>query len=477
MIKKMSSRLFTVILFMFAITGLIFIIQAYFIQPKGVPLLKQKNSYPKHNAKSHIHEFSLSNGMRFFLIKDNRLPIVTHSIWYRVGSVDEAAHETGLAHYLEHLMFKGTNRYPDGQYSKIIAQNGGETNAFTSFDYTAYYVRIMRDKLPIIMDLEADRMKNLIFERETAITELSVVMEERKQRTDNNPEAKHSEKEFKALFGNTGYGHPIIGWKEILDTLTPEAALEYYKKNYSPSNAVVIITGDISNEDGEALAHKYYTDIPTSTHDIDASLQQRCRPRDIAQKPLQSRVDSIDNNVKTASLSVLYNTVRINQKFDNLVAMNILVNILGNGYNSRLYKTLVLDKQQAISTDADFLSLRYGGLLYINAIPRETVAFNKLEKLIEKEIYLLQHELVSEKELERAKTQLEAQTIYSRDNQFNYALQLGSLILTCHSLHDMENYVDTIHSITAQKVKEVAQQYILENYRIVGTLQNEQKHH
>jgi zinc protease len=205
-----------------------------------------------------IEEFALDNGMQVVVIPDRRAPVVTHSVWYRVGSADEAAGKSGLAHFLEHLMFKGTAKFPFGEFDKILERNGAQGNAFTTRDYTAYYQRIASDRLAIVMELEADRMQNLVLNDENVLPELSVVREERRQRTDNDPVSLLAEQVEAAMFSAHPYGRPVIGWMSDVAKLTRQDAMDFYRANYTPANAVLIVAGDVTPSQVKSLAEKYY---------------------------------------------------------------------------------------------------------------------------------------------------------------------------------------------------------------------------
>ena len=221
-------------------------------------------AFPARADLFNERTFTLSNGMKVIVVENRRAPVVTHMVWYKTGSIDDPAGKSGVAHLLEHMMFKGTKTVPDGEFSKIVARNGGEENAFTSYDYTAYYQNIARDRLELVMFLESDRMKNLRFDERDFAPELEVVREERLMRTENNPSALLAEKRNAALWGEHPYGRPVIGFRQELPTLTPADIRAFYKKHYTPDNAILVVAGDIDADELKPLAEKYYGRIPPS---------------------------------------------------------------------------------------------------------------------------------------------------------------------------------------------------------------------
>ena len=220
-----------------------------------------------------VTTFTLDNGLEAVVIEDNRAPVVVHMMWYKVGSADETSGKSGIAHFLEHLMFKGTETMEPGEFSRVVAANGGSDNAFTSYDYTAYFQRVASDRLELMMRMESDRMRNLVLDDEDMLTERDVVVEERAQRTDSNPGALFSEQRRAAQFLNHPYGRPIIGWRDEVAALTLQDALDFYALHYAPNNAVLVVAGDVDPDEVRALATQYYGRLPPSEN-----LPPRARP-------------------------------------------------------------------------------------------------------------------------------------------------------------------------------------------------------
>jgi zinc protease len=301
-----------------------------------------------------ISNYTLKNGLEVVVIPDHRTPVVTHMIWYRVGSADEDLGRSGLAHFLEHLMFKGTARNPKGKFSETLAVLGGQENAFTSQDYTAYFQRVAKEHLPSVMEFEADRMTGLVLTDDNVLPERDVVLEERRSRTDNDPGAQLAEAAQAALFVNHPYGKPIIGWEHEIRALNREQALEFYKRFYAPNNAILVVAGDVTGEQVKTLAEKFYGGIARRD-----DIKDRVRP--IEPEPrAHRRVSLADARVQQPSLSRNYLAPSYrNGKPGEAEAMDILAHILGSGSNSRLNRALVMDKAIAVSAGAYYSGTAY----------------------------------------------------------------------------------------------------------------------
>lgn len=396
--------------------------------------------------------FMLGNGMQVVVIPDNRAPVVTHMVWYRVGSADEPQGKAGIAHFLEHLMFKGTTKYPPGAFNRIIRENGGEDNAFTSKDYTAYFQRIAKDRLGLVMDLEADRMQNLVLKDENVLPELKVVEEERRERTDNDPSSLLGEQLDAITYLAHPYRKPVIGWMSEVNKLTREDALAFYKANYTPANAVLIVAGDVTKDEVKKLAEEHYGKL-ANTFAVTPRMRTR-EPDPIAPR----RVTLTDARaasplVQRSYLSVSYATAAKGEA----EALDVLAEALGGGSTSRLYKKLVVEKRLASYAGAWYSGdgLDSGSFgVYGSPVPG-----GKIE-LVEAEIDGVLDEAkangITEEELRRAKAKLIADTVYARDNQGRMARSFGSALTTGTTVEDVLEWPARIEAVTLADVKAAA---------------------
>ena len=297
---------------------------------------------PARALDVEVSDFKLANGMEVVVIPNHRAPVVTHMVWYRVGSADEVSGKSGLAHFLEHLMFKGTTKHPPGEFDRFIDINGGEGNAFTTRDYTAYFQRIASDRLALMMELEADRMQNLVLTDENVLPELDVVREERRERTDNDPSALLGEQIDAAMYTAHPYGKPVIGWMSEVAKLTKDDALAFYRAHYTPANAVLVVAGDATPEQVKVLAEKYYGVLKNTFTPI-ARLRTQ-EPEPIAAR----RVTLIDARAATPVVQRSYLAPSyFTSSGHEALALDLLADILGNGTQSRLYKNLVIEQKIA----------------------------------------------------------------------------------------------------------------------------------
>ncbi len=413
--------------------------------------------------------FTLDNGLQVVVVENRRAPVVTHMVWYRAGSADEHAGTSGIAHFLEHLMFKGTETVPSGEFSKIVRANGGQDNAFTSWDYTGYYQTIARDRLELVMELEADRMVNLVLSEEDVATERKVILEERSSRTDNRPAALLGEQIRAALFMNHPYGRPIIGWRHEMETLSREDALDWYRTFYAPNNAILVVAGDIDAEELRPLAEKYYGVIPAR------ELPPRVRP----QEPVQHaprQVELSDPKVQQPSWRRTYLAPsQIRGASEHSDALTVLAELLGGSANSRLYTGLVVEQGLAVSVGAyyepdslDLGSFGFWGSPRPGGDPREDLA--KIEAAIEAEIESLLQDGVSEDEVERAKKRLLAGAVYARDGLSTGARVLGQALSTGKTIEDVESWPDRVRAVTADQVLAAAKHVFVPNRSVTGLL-------
>src|SRR5690349_16265197 len=324
--------------------------------------------------------FTLPNGLQVVVIQDHRTPVVTQMTWYRVGSADETPGKSGLAHFLEHLMFKGTQKHPVGEFSQTVLKICGNENAFTSNDYTGYFQRVPRDKLGLMMDFEADRMTGLILKDENVLPERDVVLEEYNMRVANNPEARLSEQIMAALYLNHPYGRPVIGWRQEIEKLDREDALAFYKRFYAPNNAILVIAGDVDEKEVRPLVEKFYAKIPAQPS-IPA---KRMRPQEPT--PAAPRTVTLsDPRVEQTSVRRYYlvpssTTAAAGES----PALDVLAQLMGGGSNSYLYRALVVDRQLAISAGAGYQGTSLDPSQFsISVSPKPGVEFSQIEQVID----------------------------------------------------------------------------------------------
>ena len=412
--------------------------------------------------------FTLDNGMEVVVVPNHRAPVVTHMVWYKVGAADEVPGKSGIAHFLEHLMFKGTDSVPAGEFSHIVARNGGRENAFTSQDYTAYFQSVARDRLELVMRLEADRMTSLRLSDDKVLPERKVILEERSLRTDNNPAAKLEEGVQASLYHNHPYGVPIIGWEHEIESLSTEDALDFYHRYYAPNNAILIVSGDITAEELKPLAEKYYGVLPAG------DVPPRLRPREPPQKT-ERRVVLKDRRVRQPSWSRTYlapgYASAINKEKTSPYALDVLAEILGGGATSRLYRSLVMGRGVAASAGAYYGGDRLdGGSFTIYGMPLPGGGLGVLETAMSEELRKLLEGGVTSEEVEKAKQRLRAEAIYARDSLFNPGRVLGTALTTGRSVADVEAWPDRIAAVTRDEVLAAARAVLRDEVSVTGEL-------
>ncbi len=399
-----------------------------------------------------VSQFTLANGLELLVIPDLRTPVVTHMIWYRVGSADEEHGKSGLAHFLEHLMFKGTAKNPPGRFSETLALLGGQENAFTSQDYTAYFQRVARERLDTVMAFEADRMTGLVLTDANVLSEREVVLEERRSRTDNDPGAQLGEAAQAALFVNHPYGRPVIGWEHEIRALNREEALAFYRRFYAPNNAVVVVAGDVSPEEVRALAEKSYGRIERRP-----DLHPRARPSE-PEPRTHRRVVLADPRVQQPALSRTYLAPAYRTaKPGEAEALDVLAHILGDGSISRLYRTLVVEKIIAVNAGAWYSGMALdAGRFGVHASPRPGTSLEELEAAVDMVIAEVAANGITEAELARTKTRLVADVIYAQDSQATLARMYGAGLVTGLSLDQIRTWPDRIRAVSAESVRNAA---------------------
>ncbi len=421
---------------------------------------------PVHAAGPQIAHFTLANGLELVVIPDHRAPVVTHMIWYRVGAADEQPGKSGLAHFLEHLMFKGTAKHPAGEFSQVVASMGGQENAFTTQDYTGYFQRVPREHLATVMDFEADRMEGLVLDDAAVLPERDVVLEELNQRVGNNPTAQLGEEMEAALFLNSPYGKPVIGWKQEVEKLNREEALAFYRRFYTPNNAIVIVAGDVEPDAVKALADRYYGPVPRRSE-----LPPRVRPQEPPPRSLRT-VTFADPRVEQPLVQRYYLVPSASTaKRGESEALEVLAHVLGTGSNSRLFQDLVVKQGIAVSAGAWYQSSAVDPSEFgVYAAPRPGVDFSRLEQALDATLAELADKGVSADELERSKTRLIADSIYAQDNQAQLARWYGTALTTGSKVEDVRTWPERIRAVTATDVREAARTWLKLRRSVTGYL-------
>jgi len=396
--------------------------------------------------------FTLDNGLQVVVVPNHRVPVVTHMVWYKVGAADEPPGKSGLAHLLEHLMFKGTDTIPPGDFSKIVARNGGQDNAFTSSDYTAYYQNIARDRLETVMEMEADRMANLRLAEDNFQTERDVVIEERLSRTENEPSALLGERLDQVLWSVHPYKNPVIGWAHELAALTRQDALDFYHQYYAPNNAVVVVAGDVTAEEIRPIAERTYGQVP-ATHDAPV----RERVRDLP-PPVDATLTMASPRVAQASWWRRIIAPSPNTEGADLYApLQVLAELLGGGPVSRLYDRLVIEDGVAVSAGAGYSGRAVDfGTFTLYATPAAGRTPADVGAAVEAEIARLLQDGVTEDEVAGAKNRLKASVVYARDSMFGAARIIGAAMATGATLEDIEGWPEDVAAVTSEDVMKAA---------------------
>jgi zinc protease len=414
------------------------------------------------------HEYMLANGLKIVVKEDHRSPVVISQIWYKAGSIDELNGTTGVAHVLEHMMFKGTKNISSGEFSKKIAAVGGRDNAFTSRDYTGYFQQLHKSKLALAMKLEADRMRNLILTEEEFAKEIKVVMEERRLRTDDQPHALVYEKMMSVAYQSHPYRRPIIGWMNDLENMTVGDAQEWYDRWYAPNNAVLVLVGDVDPKEVYSLAQKYYGEIESRPI---ASLAVRKPQTEVTQagiKRLQIKAPAqMPYLVMGYHAPVLHDASADWEPY----ALQMLVGVLDGNGSARLNKELVRNQQIASSINADYDSTGRGpGMFFLSGTPSEGRSAAELESALRIEIERLIDAGVTEKELRRVRAQVVSSHVFQLDSMFYQAMQIGQLESVGLSYRDLDTIIKKLQAVTAEQVREVAIKYLIDDSLTVAVL-------
>jgi zinc protease len=418
------------------------------------------------HAGAEVSHFTLANGLEVVVVPDHRAPVVTHMIWYKVGAADETPGKSGLAHFLEHLMFKGTEKNPGEAFSRQVAEIGGQENAFTASDYTGFFQRVPRNHLKEMMALEADRITGLVLTDDVVRPELNVVLEEQNMRVANNPAARLGEQMDAALYLNHPYGRPVIGWRPEIEQLNREDALAFYRRFYSPNNAVVVVAGDVTAEEVKADAEATYGKIADR-----AEANPRHRPMEPQQEAPRT-VTLSDLRVEQPSMSRDYLVPSENSaKPGESEALEVLANVLGSGENCRLYRGLVVEQGLALNAGANYsgTAVDYAKFAVFGA-PRPGVSLPQLEAAIDGILAEVIAHGVSTDELDRAKTSLIAEAVYAEDNQATLARWYGSALAIGQTVEDVRAWPDRIRAVTAEAVQNAARTWLDRRRSVTGYL-------
>ncbi len=408
--------------------------------------------------------FTLNNGLRVEVLYQPKTPIVTHMLWFDAGSRDEASGKSGVAHYLEHMMFKGTKKFPAGKYESIIERLGGQQNAFTTNDYTAYYATVAREKLPKVMELESDRIQHLAPAQDSYAGELQVVMEERRMRTDNDPSARLGEVLQARLFAPHPYGIPVIGWMHEVAKLTPKDVMTFYHHYYQPYNAVLLLVGDITPQDAKLLAQRYYGGWRITAHPMKRKWS--------SPQPLKTYMPLAlkDNNVSQPQWQRLYAAPSLGYGNKNQVfPLIVLTHMLCGSEAGKLYQELVVKQKIATSLSCSYNAfMRGSGSLEFSMIPAKNISLSKAAKALDA---ALLHEIEGEVDIQafaRAKNSLKVETIYARDSISGMAFVYGQLMMLALGADFFNGWADAIMKVQWSQVQSAAREVIISGHSVTG---------
>ena len=412
-----------------------------------------------------VTTYQLDNGMDIVVIEDHRAPVVVHMLWYRAGSADEPVGSSGVAHYLEHLLFKATTNVESGEFQRVVAENGGSDNAFTSYDYTGYFQRVAADRLELMMQYEADRMNNLVLTEEDIVTERGVILEERNQRTENSPGALAREQMRAAQFLNHRYGVPIIGWKHEMETLDMEDALSFYDIYYSPNNTILVVAGDVEPEEVLALAEEHYGPLP-----FESELPERIRSQEPPQTA-ERRLIFEDPRVAQPYLTRTYIAPeRDSGAQEDAAALTYLAELLGGSpFTSALGVELQFDTNTAVYAGAFYSGVSLDDTTFgVTVAPSEGVSLQEAEDAMDAAIAAFLEDGIDPARMEALRTQLKASEIYARDNVGGLARRYGAALTSGLTVEDVQAWPDILQAVTAEDVLAVAERVLDRNQSVTG---------
>jgi zinc protease len=420
---------------------------------------------PAHAQDTKVFQFALQNGMQVVVVPDHRAPIVTQMIWYRVGAMDDPPGLSGLAHFFEHMMFRGTASVPGDQFAQTVARNGGEDNAFTTHDYTAFYEQIARDRLRLVMSLDADRMIALDLSDKNVNTERDVVLEERRMRIDNDPQALMREQMDAALHLSHPYGRPVIGWPYEVRHIGRIEAQDFYARHYAPNNAILVVAGDVTQEEVRLAAEATYGKVPARP------LAERA---DFAQPPRlgETRLTIARPDVKSPLFLRIYRVASYTEaKPGEAEALEMLAQLVGGDPTSTLYRELVVKRKLASDAGASYDGYtRDAAEFSVYAVPRPGVRMDVLEQAVDAVLRSYAISAPRNVDMERAKTQLVAEATYQRDSQYSLASAYGQALAIGLTVDDVEEWPDRIRAVAAETVKRVATDDIVKREAVTGYL-------
>lgn len=417
-------------------------------------------------ASSEVANFVLDNGMEVVVIPDHRSPIVTHMVWYKVGSADEPPGKSGIAHFFEHLMFKGTPNHSAGEFGQKVSEIGGSENAFTSYDFTAYHQTVTPAALETMMVFEADRMRNLILTDDVIGPERDVVLEERRSRIENDPSALLNEEVDATLYQNHPYRIPVIGWMHEMEKLNRVDAVEFYNRYYAPNNAILVVAGDVDPVAVKAMAERTYGKVARGP-----DLPPRVRPTEPEQNTKRT-VEMTDPRVGVPSFSKSWIVPSYHvAEPGEAEALDLLSEILGGGTRSRLYQELIVKNGIAASAGAEFDGRKLDATSFtVYGAPRGEVSIEEIEQAVDAEIDRIIKDGVSQTELDKAKERFVRSMIFARDNQASMANIYGTTLATGGTVADVTQWPDRIRAVTPEQVRAVAAKYLVPDHSVTGYL-------
>jgi zinc protease len=420
---------------------------------------------PSHAQDAKIFQFALQNGMQVVVVPDHRAPVVTHMLWYRVGAVDDPPGLGGMAHFFEHMMFRGTPTVPGDQFAQTVARNGGQDNAFTTHDYTAFYEQIAKDRLKLVMQLDADRMANLDLSDPNVHTERDVVLEERRMRIDNDPQSLLREQMEAALNLSHPYGRPVIGWSEEIHHIGRVEAQDFYQHHYAPNNVILVVAGDVTPQDVKAAAEEEYGKVVARPTALRAEFAQPPRLG-------ETRMTIARPDVKVPLILRIYRTVSYTEaKPGEAEALETLAQLMGGDATSALYRELVVKRKLASDAGASYSGYaRDSGEFDVYAVPRPGVRLDVLEHNVDQVMQTFVQAHPKTADLERAKTQLVADSIYRRDSQYSMATAYGQALAIGLTADDVTEWPDRIRAVSGEAVQHVAAQDLIKREAVTGYL-------
>ncbi|WP_246139481.1 M16 family metallopeptidase [Phaeobacter marinintestinus] len=418
-----------------------------------------------------VTTYTLDNGMEVVVVEDHRAPVVQHMVWYRAGSADEPRGASGVAHFLEHLLFKATENLESGEFSQVVSANGGNDNAFTSYDYTAYYQRVAADRLELMMSMEADRMVNLRLTESDIATERDVILEERNQRTENNPRALFREQMGATQYFNHRYGVPVIGWKHEMETLDLDDALSFYDIYYSPNNAILVVSGDVDPDEVHELAKTYYGAIPANPE-----LPERFRTKEPPQTAAR-RLSFEDPRVAQPYVSRSYLAPERNSgDQEKAAALYLLSELLGGGTTSYLAEKLQFDTQVAVYTGAFYNGGTLDNTTFdVVVVPSDGVSLEEAEAAMDQTLVDFIADGVDKEQLDRIKMQLRASQIYARDNVDGIGNRYGRAMAIGLTVEDVQAWPEVLQNVTGDEIIAAAREVLQRETSVTGWLMRDEE--